>query len=55
MEEVQIGLTNYAMATELDKKPEAVRLATQLTVIGEEAGDVFSTFTDWAEEVMLPG
>ena len=38
------------MATELDKKPEAVRVATLLTVIGEEARDVFSTFTDWAEE-----
>ena len=40
----------YAMATELDKKPAAVWVATLLTVIGEEARDVFSTFTDWAEE-----
>ena len=43
------------MATELDKKPEAVRVATLLMVIGEEARDVFSTFIDWAERVMLPG
>ena len=42
--------TNYAMATELDKKPKAVRVATLLTVIEEAARDVFSTFTDWVEE-----
>ena len=47
----KLSWTNYAMATELDKKPEAVRVATLLTVIGEEARDVLSTFTDWAEEV----
>ena len=46
----KLAWTNYAMATELDKKPEAVRVATLLTVIREEACDVFSTFTDWAEE-----
>ena len=40
--------TNYALATELNKKPEAVQVATLLTVIGEEAHEVFSTFTDWA-------
>ena len=38
------------MVTELNKKPEAVQVATQLTVIGEEAHEVFSTFTDWAAE-----
>ena len=37
------------LATELNKKPEAVQEATLLTVIGEEARDVFSTFTDWSE------
>ena len=41
---------NSAMATELDKKSEAVQVATLLTVIGKEAHDVFSTFTDLAEE-----
>ena len=33
--------TNYAMALELDRKWEDVPGATQLTVIGEEARDVF--------------
>ena len=38
------------MATELNKKPEAVQVAILLTVIGEEAREVFSTFTDWAND-----
>ena len=38
------------MATELDKKSEAVQVATLHTIIGEEACDVFSTFTDRAEQ-----
>ena len=38
------------MATELDTKSEGVQVATLLTVIGEEARDVYSTFTDWANE-----
>ena len=42
--------TNYALATELNKKPEAVQVATLLIVIGEEAREVFSTFTDWAAD-----
>ena len=42
--------TNYAMATELNKKSQAVQVATLLTVIGEEAREVFSTFTDWASD-----
>ena len=41
---------SYSLATELDKKPEPVQVATLLTVIGEEAREVFSTFTGWAEE-----
>jgi hypothetical protein len=41
---------NYSLATRLNKKPEAVQVATLLTVIGEEAQEVFSTFTDWAAE-----
>ena len=38
------------MATELDKKSEAALGAMLLTVIGEEACDVFSMFTNWAED-----
>ena len=38
------------MATELDKKSEAVQVAMLHIVIWEEARDVLSTFTDWAEE-----
>lgn len=41
---------NYSLATELNKKSEAVQVATLLTVIGEEAREVFSTFSDWAAE-----
>ena len=45
----KMAWTNYALATELNKKPEAVQVAILLTVIGEEARDVFSTFTEWAK------
>ena len=38
------------MATELDKKSEAVQVATLHTIIGEEACDVFSMFTERAEQ-----
>ena len=38
------------MATELDKKSEALQVATIHTVIGEEARDVFSMFTDRGEQ-----
>ena len=41
---------NYALATELTKKSEGVQVATLLTVIGEEAREVYSTFNDWNEE-----
>ncbi len=43
----RLAWTSYALATELNKKTEK---ATLLTVIGEEAHEVFSTFTDWAVE-----
>ena len=46
----ELAWNNYALATELDKKSEAVQVATLLTVIGEEARDVFSTFTGWEDE-----
>ena len=39
---------NYSLATELSEKSEAVQVATLLTVIGEEAREVYATFTDWA-------
>ena len=38
---------SYALALELDKKPQVVQVATLLTVIGEDAREVYSTFTDW--------
>lgn len=38
---------SYALATGLSDKPENVQVATLLTVIGEEARDVYSTFA-WA-------
>ena len=40
---------NYALATELNKKAIAVQVATLLTVIGEEATEVYSMFNDWGE------
>ena len=46
----KLAWDNYALAIEITKKPEAVRVATLLTVIGEEAHEVFSTFPDWTEE-----
>ena len=46
----RLAWTNYALAAELGKKSEAVQVATLLTVIGEEARDVYSTFTGWADE-----
>ena len=42
--------TNYSLATGLSEKTEAVQVATLLTVIGEEARKVFSTFSDWDNE-----
>ena len=42
--------TSYALATELKDKDEAVQVATLLTVIGEEAREVFFTFTGWAAD-----
>lgn len=46
----RLAWDNYTLATELDKKAEKVQVATLLTIIGEEARDVFSTFTDWEDE-----
>ena len=41
---------SYALATGLTEKAEAVQVETLLTVIGEEAREVYSTFTGWARE-----
>ena len=40
---------NYALAIELNKKSEKVQVATLLTVVGEDAREVFATFT-WDDE-----
>ena len=45
----RLAWSNYSLATELNKKSEPVQVATLLTVIGEDARDVYSTF-DWADE-----
>ena len=50
MEKFKWAWTNYSLATELSKKSEAILVATLLTIIGEEACEMFSTFSDWAEE-----
>ena len=44
----RLGWSSYSLATELNKKSEAIQVATLLTVIGEEARDVYSTF-DWSD------
>ena len=41
---------NYALANELSKKSEQIQVATLLTVIGEEAREVYATFTGWVNE-----
>ena len=40
---------NYSVATGLNEKSETVQVATLLTVIGEEAREVYATFT-WDTE-----
>ena len=44
----ELAWRNYALATELSEKDEKIQVAALLTVIGEEAREVDSTFTDWA-------
>ena len=43
----RLAWDNYSLATELNKKHEKGQVATLLTIIGEEARDVYSSFTDW--------
>ena len=51
MEEIKAGLNQvYALANELSAKSEAVQVATLLTVVGEEAREVFSTFSNWEHD-----
>ena len=50
MEAVQAGLGPLLPSNGPERKLEAVQVATLLTVIGEEAREVFSTFSDWAAE-----
>lgn len=46
----RLAWDNYSLATELNKKHKKVQVAMLLTIIGEEARDVYSTFTDWESE-----
>ena len=46
----KLAWRNYALATELTEKSEAVQVATLLTVIGEEAREVYSTFSGWEND-----
>ena len=45
-----IAWENYALATELDQKPQPVQVATLLTVVGEDTREVHSTFCEWATD-----
>ena len=42
---LKLAWDSYSLATELNKKAEEIQVATLLTIIGEDAQDVFSTFT----------
>lgn len=41
---------SYTLALELNKKAQKVQVVILLTVIGEEAHEIFSTFTNWNAE-----
>ena len=41
---------SYSLATGLSDRAENVQVATLLTIIGEEAREVYSTFTGWENE-----
>ena len=38
---------NYSIAIKLHQEPEAIQVATLLTIVGAEARKVFATFSDW--------
>lgn len=42
--------SNYSLATQLNEKAETVKVATLLTVVGEEVCKVFSALKAWANE-----
>lgn len=50
MEKFFLAGENYSLATELTKQWEGVQVATLLTVIGEEAREVYATFNDWEND-----
>ena len=41
---------NYSIAMKLHQEPEAVQVATLLSVVGAEVRKVFAMFTDWASD-----
>ena len=43
-EKFDFAWSNYALATELNEKAEPEQVAAILTITGEEARDIFSTF-----------
>lgn len=45
-----LGWRNYALATELTETSEDVQVATLLTVVEEEAREVYSTFSGWGND-----
>ena len=45
-----LGWRNYALATEPTEKSEDVQVATLLTVVEEEAREVYSTFSGWEND-----
>lgn len=49
----KLAWSSYALATEVSRKSEKVQVATLLTVIGEEAREVYSTFTDWTNAAYM--
>ena len=45
-----LAWTSNSLATEHNKKAEPIQVATLHRIIGEEARDVYSILTDWADE-----
>ena len=41
---------NYSIAMKLHQEPEAIQVATLLSVVGAEVWNVFAMFTDWASD-----
>ena len=41
---------NYSIAMKLHQEPEAIQVATLLSVVGAEVWKVFAMFTDWASD-----